>query len=68
MNTFRNSQFVSAVVFLLTAVSFGFDNTGVYWMWQATPVIGAIFAGISLVFWVFFTRRTVREHRNESRF
>ena len=31
MNIFRNTQFVSAVVFLLMAVSFTFDDNGVWW-------------------------------------
>jgi len=67
INTFRNSQFVSAVVFLLMAASFAFDNNGVQWMWKDTPVVGAILAGVSLVFWGFFARRAVRGHRSESR-
>ena len=51
MNTFRNTQFVSAVVFLLMAGSFTFDSNGVQWMWKDTPAVGAILAAVSLVFW-----------------
>lgn len=53
MKTFRNTQFVSAVVFLLLAVSFTLGNDGVQWIWKETPVVGAISAAVSFVFWGF---------------
>lgn len=61
---FRNSQFVSAVVFLLLAVSFTFDDNGVWWTWRNTPIVGAILAAVSLVFWMFFARRAMKVHRS----
>lgn len=67
MNRFRNAQFVSAVVFLLMAAAFTFDSDGVQWMWEDTPVVGAILAAVSLVFWGFFARRVAKGHRSESR-
>ncbi len=67
MNTFRNPQFVSAVVFLLMAASFTFDGNGVQWMWKDTPAVGAVSAAVSLVFWGFFARRAAKNHRGEIR-
>lgn len=67
MNKFRNAQFVSAVVFLLTAASFTFDNNGVQWMWKETPVLGAILAAVSLAFWGSFVRTAVKGSRSELR-
>lgn len=67
MDKFRNGQFVSAVVFLLTAASFTFDNHGIQWMWKDNPVLGAILAAVSLAFWVSFARRTLKDPRGEIR-
>jgi hypothetical protein len=63
---FRNAQFVSAVVFLLMAVSFTFGDNGVWWTWSNTPVVGAILVAVSLVFWVLFARRAMKVHRSRS--
>lgn len=67
MNRVRNAQLVSAIVFLLMAVAFTFDSDGIQWMWKDTPVLGAILAAVSLVFWGFFVHRAVNGSRSESR-
>ncbi|WP_207344087.1 hypothetical protein [Arthrobacter sp. E3] len=66
MNRLRNAQLVSAIVFLLAAVAFTFEDTGIYWAWSDTPVVGAILVVISLIFWVFFVLNMLRTHRTES--
>lgn len=64
MNRIRNTQFVSAVVFLLMAVSFTFDGDSVQWMWKNSPIVGAILVAVSLVFWVFFALSVTRTRRS----
>lgn len=66
MNKIRNTQFVSAVVFLLMAASFTFNGDSVQWMWKDNPIVAAILVTVSLVFWVFFALRATKTHRSES--
>lgn len=56
MNRFRNSMFISAVLFTLGALSVSFDSTGVQWMWAQTPIVGVVLAVFGLSFGVVFVR------------
>lgn len=65
MSKTRGAQLVSAVVFLLTAAAFTFNDSGVQWVWRDTPGVGVFLAIISLAFWVFLIRGLMSGLRGE---
>lgn len=52
MQRLRTYEFVFGLVFLLSAASFTFGDTGVHWMWQDTPVVAGVLLAVSFFFWV----------------
>ncbi len=67
MDLVRTYQFASGMVFLLLAGSFTFGDAGVHWMWQNTPVVGAVLAAVSCYFWSLLVLKARRRRRRVER-
>lgn len=56
MSVVHSRFFIPAVLFLLGAASFRFDDDGVVWLWSGRAVIGVVLLTCSAVMWVLLVR------------
>lgn len=56
MTVIRSPFFIPAVLFLLLAVSFRFDDNGAVWLWHDQRVVAVILLLCSAAMWILLIR------------